>query len=72
MGGPTSKVDRVVVAGPLAPYSEGFQAKLEELGYTRLSAVTSMRLMAHLSRLAERARADGGRSDRRPGRAVSP
>jgi integrase/recombinase XerD len=50
MGGPTSKVDRVVVAGPLAPYAEGFQARLEELGYTRLSAVTSMRLMAHLSR----------------------
>jgi hypothetical protein len=34
MGGPTSKVDRVVVAGPLAPYAEGFQARLEELGYT--------------------------------------
>ena len=38
MGGPTSKVDRVVVAGPLAPFAEGFQARLEELGYTVLTA----------------------------------
>ena len=50
MGRPTSKVDKVVVAGPLAPFAEGFQARLEELGYTPLSAVTSMRLMVHLSR----------------------
>jgi integrase/recombinase XerD len=50
MGRPTGKVDRVVVAGPLAPYAEGFQARLEELGYTPLSTVTWMRLMVHLSR----------------------
>ena len=50
MGRPTGKVDRVVVAGPLAPFAEGFQARLEELGYTPLSTVTWMRLMVHLSR----------------------
>jgi integrase/recombinase XerD len=50
MGRPTSKVSKVVVAGPLAPYTEGFLARLEELGYTPLSAVNSMRLMVHLSR----------------------
>lgn len=50
MGRPTSKVSKVVVAGPLAPYAEGFKARLEELGYTSLSAVNSMRLMVHLSR----------------------
>ncbi len=72
MGRPTSKVDKVVVAGPLAPFADGFEARLEELGYTPLSAVTSMRLMAHLSRWLERARADGGRSERRAGRAVPP
>ena len=44
------KVDRVVVAGPLAPFATGFQARLEELGYTPLSTVTWMRLMVHLSR----------------------
>jgi len=46
----TSEVGKVVVAGPLAPFAEGFKARLEELGYTPLSAVTSMRLMVHLSR----------------------
>jgi integrase/recombinase XerD len=50
MGRPTGKVDRVVVAGPLAPFAEGFKARLEELGYTPLSTVTWMRLMVHLSR----------------------
>ncbi len=50
MGRPTSKVSKVVVAGPLAPYAERFKARLEELGYTPLSAVNSMRLMVHLSR----------------------
>jgi integrase/recombinase XerD len=50
MGRPTSKVSKVVVAGPLAAYAEGFQARLQELGYTPLSAVNSMRLMVHLSR----------------------
>jgi integrase/recombinase XerD len=50
MGRPTSKVDKVVVAGPLAPFAEGFKARLEELGYTPLSAVNSLRLVVHLSR----------------------
>ena len=50
MGRPTSKVDKVVVAGPLAPLAAGFKARLEELGYTPLSTVTWMRLMVHLSR----------------------
>jgi integrase/recombinase XerD len=49
MGRSTSKVDKVVVAGPLAPFAEGFKARLEELGYTPLSTVTWMRLMVHLS-----------------------
>lgn len=50
MGRPTSKVSKVVVVGPLAPFAEGFKARLEELGYTPLSAVNSMRLVVHLSR----------------------
>lgn len=50
MGRATSKVDEVVVAGPLAPFAAGFKARLEELGYTPLSTVTWMRLMVHLSR----------------------
>ncbi|MBA2471945.1 MAG: tyrosine-type recombinase/integrase [Pseudonocardiales bacterium] len=50
MGRASSKVSKVVVAGPLAPFAEGIKARLEELGYTPLSAVTSMRLMVHVSR----------------------
>jgi integrase/recombinase XerD len=50
MGRPTSKVSKVVVVGSLAPFAEGFKARLGELGYTPLSAVNSMRLMVHLSR----------------------
>ncbi len=50
MGRPTSKVSVVRVTGPLAPFAAGFRARLQESGYTPLSAVNVMRLMAHLSR----------------------
>src|SRR5205814_10437921 len=40
---------RVVVTGPLGPYSSGFCAELEQLGYTAKSACNVVRLMAHLS-----------------------
>jgi integrase/recombinase XerD len=38
------------VAGPLAQYAGGFRAELAQLGYTPLTAVGQLRLMAHLSR----------------------
>lgn len=43
---------RVVVrmVGPLAPYAPGFERELRGRGYTRLSAVWQLRLMAHVSR----------------------
>jgi hypothetical protein len=44
------RVARVRVAGPLAPYAEGFRGELQRLGYTPLSAVVHMRLVARLSR----------------------
>lgn len=50
MGRATSEISKVVVAGPLAPFAEGLKARLQELGYTPLTAVTSMRVMVHLSR----------------------
>ena len=50
MGRPTSKVSKVVVAGPLAPFAAAFESRLAELGYTPLTTVNMMRLMAHLSR----------------------
>src|SRR5258707_622065 len=50
MGRPASKVARVRVTGPLAPFAPKVKAKLRESGYTPLTAVNVMRLMAHLSR----------------------
>lgn len=50
MGRPASKVARVQVTGPLAPFAAGFRARLRGSGYTPLSAVNAMRLMVHLSR----------------------
>lgn len=47
---PKTRVSRVVVSGPLAPYVPGFASKLKTAGYTPLSAVNQMRLLAHLSR----------------------
>lgn len=38
------------VDGPLASYSSGFCVRLSALGYSPLSAVNQLRLMAHLSR----------------------
>jgi len=49
-------VRSVRVPGPLGQYAEGFRDELARLGYTPLSAIVHMRLMARLSRwLAERA-----------------
>src|SRR5229473_6944415 len=50
MDGPKTKVSRVVVPGPLAPFVSTFESKLRHAGDTPLSAVTQMRLLAHLSR----------------------
>ena len=45
-----SRASRVLVSGPLAPFVAGFELKLGEAGYTPGSAVTQVRLLAHLSR----------------------
>ncbi len=50
MGKPVSKVADVRFEGPLAPFADGFRDKLRQLGYTPLSAVHQLRLLAHLSR----------------------
>lgn len=56
MGRPTSRVSRVVVAGPLAAFAQPYAAELEVRGYTRRSAVGQLRQIARLSRWLE---ADG-------------
>ncbi len=40
----------VRMVGPLAPYASGFYRELRSRGYTHLSAVWQLRLMAHASR----------------------
>ena len=55
MGRATSRVSDVRVSGPLAPFAAGFRSRLADAGYTPLSAVNQMRLLAHLSRWLESA-----------------
>jgi integrase/recombinase XerD len=50
MAGPRSKVTKVVVEGPLAPYVEVYRSRLSGFGYTPLSIVNELRQVAHLSR----------------------
>lgn len=45
-----SGVRRVNVSGSLAGYADGFEVELRRLGFTPLSIVGQLRLMAHLSR----------------------
>ena len=53
MGRPTTPVNDVRIAGPLAPFAADFKSALHDAGYTPLSAVTQLRLTAHLSRWLE-------------------
>lgn len=53
MSKPKSKVTKVLMSGPLASLAWEFQAALREMGYTPLSTVNQLRLMAHLSRWLE-------------------
>ncbi len=50
MGRPTSKVTKVVVRGPLAPFSAAVRSRLAEEGYTPLTIVNELRQVGHLSR----------------------
>lgn len=43
-------LSRVRVAGPLEPYALGFAGELRRQGYTAVSAVFQLQLMAHMSR----------------------
>lgn len=47
---PRRVADRVRVTGPLVPFVSRFRAALMDAGYTPLSAVNQVRLLAHLSR----------------------
>jgi integrase/recombinase XerD len=53
MSRPASRVSRVVMTGPLAPFADAYRAELKERGYTALTAVNELRQMARLSRWLE-------------------
>lgn len=53
MARPTSRVSRVLVTGPLAPFADSYRDRLRERRYTRLSAVNLERQVAQLSRWLE-------------------
>ncbi|WP_100221358.1 site-specific integrase [Candidatus Microthrix parvicella] len=47
---PTSRVSRVLIVGPLAPFAEQYRERLRERGYTLRTVVSLERQAAHLSR----------------------
>lgn len=49
MTGRGSRVSRVLMTGPLAPYAAGYGAELRGRGYTALSTVNEVRQVGHLS-----------------------
>ena len=49
MARPTSRVSRVLVTGPLASLVDAYREKLDQRGYTRLSAVNLLRQVGHMS-----------------------
>lgn len=50
MAGAASRISRVLVTGPLAPFAEDYRRELRERGYTERSAVNELRQVARFSR----------------------
>ncbi len=50
MAVPASRVSRVLMTGPLAPFADAYRAELRGRGYTPLSTVKALRQVARLSR----------------------
>lgn len=50
MGIPATKVSKVRMTGPLAPFASAFRSKLKDLGYTPLTTARELRMVADWSR----------------------
>lgn len=50
MGIPASKVSKVRMTGPLAPFASAFRSKLKDLGYAPLTIASELRMAADWSR----------------------
>ena len=55
MASPTGRVSRVVVAGPLAPFVDAYEAELRGRGYTPRTTVNQVRQVEAAQQLAWRA-----------------
>jgi len=53
MSGQASRVSRVLMTGPLAPFAEAYTAELRGRGYTPLTTVNELRQVGRLSRWLE-------------------
>jgi integrase/recombinase XerD len=53
MGRPVSRVSRVLMAGPLAPFADAYGLELKKRDYTALTSVNQLRQVARLSRWVE-------------------
>lgn len=53
MARPTSRVSRVVMSGPLAPFADAYKRELSQRRYTPLTVVNQLRQVARLSRWLE-------------------
>src|SRR6266851_4186977 len=61
MSKPVSRVSNAFVPGPLAEFAGGFRQWLLEQGYTPLTTVPQLQLMAHVSRWLDRGGLAAGR-----------
>src|SRR5229473_522861 len=61
MSKPVSRVSNAFVPGPLAEFADGFRQWLLEQGYTPLTTVPQLQLMAHVSRWLDRGGLAAGR-----------
>jgi site-specific recombinase XerD len=53
MAKPTTRVSRVLMTGPLAPFADAYRVELGERGYAPLSMVSELRQVARFSRWLE-------------------
>lgn len=50
MAGPSSRVSRVLMMGPLAAFADAYATEVKERGYTPLTTVNELRQVGRLSR----------------------
>ena len=53
MATPTSRVSRVLMTGPVAPFADAYKLELKQRGYTPLTTVNQLRQVARVSRWLE-------------------